>query len=134
MVSANGVAGTLRTQVSNGDYSLWADAPVAKGGGGSGFGAHQLLEASFASCICMAVRMRAAADAIPLSSVEVDVSLTLPEDGGPAQLGYSLTLTGPLCGSQRKTLEDAARQCPVRTTLSRGFIFAEKPEPTEAFE
>lgn len=132
MVKANGIAGTLRTQVSNGEHSFFADAPVAKGGGGSGFGAHQLLEASFASCICMAVRMRASADAIPLTSVEVDVTLSLPEDDGPVQLGYSLTLSGPLSASQRKTLKGAAQQCPVRTTLSRGFAFAEKPHPAQA--
>lgn len=129
MISANGVAGTLRTQVSNGDYSLWADAPVAKGGAGSGFGAHQLLESSFAACICMAVRMRAATEAIPLRTVEVDVTLKLPETG-PAVLGYKLTLVGPLSLAQRASLEEAATQCPVRSTLSRGFTFESTAQAT----
>jgi putative redox protein len=123
MITATGQGGTLRTVVGNGAHQLAADAPVAKGGEGAGFGAHQLLEASLAACISMAVRMDAAAKGLALQAVTVTVSLTHPNEE-TIRFEYQLRVTGDLTDADRAGLDHAAQQCPVRSTLSKTLQFA----------
>jgi putative redox protein len=111
------------TVISNGVHQLVADAPVAKGGEGAGFGAHQLLEASLAACISMAVRMDAAARGLALDAVTVTVSLSRPDEK-TTRFEYQLTVTGDLTDADRAGLDYAAQQCPVRSTLSKRLEFA----------
>jgi hypothetical protein len=53
-------------------------APIDKGGGGTGFGAHELLEGALAVCISMAGRMYTAAHSIPLEHVSTQVQWRRP--------------------------------------------------------
>ncbi|MEO7774524.1 MAG: OsmC family protein [Steroidobacteraceae bacterium] len=100
-----------------------ADAPTAKGGGGAGFGAHELLEAALAVCLNMAVRMHAESNGLPLTGVNTRVSLHRPAPDTVC-FEYSLELTGPLTDDHRGQLEEIARTCPVRQTLSKRIDFA----------
>ena len=122
MIQADSIAGSYPTTVSNGNHELIADAPIAKGGGGSGFGAHELLEAALAACLNMAVRMCANANGIPLQSVRTRVSLQRPTDD-IVRFRYTLEFTGALSEQQRAELEFAAETCPVRQTLSKQLNF-----------
>jgi putative redox protein len=110
------------TIARNGRVSIQLDAPVAKGGSGEGFGSHDLLEASIAVCINMAVRMYAAANGIPLVAVSTRVELSKP-DATTTQFTYWLELEGELTPGQKAALHEAARTCPVRQTLSRRIEF-----------
>jgi len=108
--------------VTNGRLEIRADAPVEKGGGGAGLGAHELLEAALAACLNMAVRMHADQHAIPLGSVTTSVSLRRP-DPQTVCFDYSLELDGPLTADQRNVLHRVAGTCPVRQTLSKNLQF-----------
>jgi putative redox protein len=114
--------GAYRTAVSNGRHEIVADAPIDKGGGGTGFGAHELLEAALAACINMSVRMYATAQSIPLEDVSTEGSIETP---CPDQVvfEYSLELQGLLNNEQRKLLARAAQECPVSQTLSKRLEF-----------
>ena len=122
MIRTDSLPAAYRTTVRSDTHELTADAPIAKGGGGEGFGAHQLLEASLATCINMAVRMHAAQAAIPLRAVSTWVELTWP-DAQTTEFRYGLTLDGPLSEEQKQELHDVAENCPVRRTLSRNLMF-----------
>lgn len=99
-----------------------ADTTEDKGGGGSGFRPHELLEAALATCMNMAATMYAAKHAIPLSRVVTKVTL---DRSGSEQVAfsYSVELSGKLTAQQRDVIMSAMRVCPVRKTLSRGVRF-----------
>ncbi len=122
MVTTESTPRPYVTIARNGRIAIQLDAPVAKGGGGEGFGSHDLLEASIAVCINMAVRMHAAANGIPLESVTTQVELSMP-DAATTRFNYSLQLEGELTPNQQSSLFEAARRCPVRETLSRRIEF-----------
>jgi putative redox protein len=122
MIRTRSLPQRYTTALSNGRQEVFADAPIEKGGGGAGLGAHELLEAALAVCINMAVRMHADQHTIPLSSVTTRVSIQRP-DGHTVRFDYGIELSGPLSAAQREELEAAARACPVRQTLSKHLEF-----------
>jgi putative redox protein len=122
MVTTDSRSEQFVTLASNGRVSIQIDAPVNKGGGGKGFGAHELLEASIAACINMSVRMYAAANNIPLESVATSVTIERPNDQ-TARFAQSVELRGPLTEEQRTALRTVAESCPVRQTLSKKLEF-----------
>jgi putative redox protein len=65
IIQVDSLPPAYRGIVRNSSHELTSDAPIAKGGGGMGFGAHDLLEASLAACLNMAVRMHADVRGIP---------------------------------------------------------------------
>lgn len=122
MIQVDSLPSAYRGIVRNGSHEMTADAPVAKGGGGTGFGAHELLEASLAACLNMAVRMHSAQNRIPLDHVSTTVKLSWP-DAHTSRFEYSIVLTGDLTAAQRNELEAVAERCPVRQTLSKILVF-----------
>ena len=122
MVTTESTPRPYVTIARNGRIAIQLDAPIAKGGGGEGFGSHDLLEASVAVCINMAVRMYAAANGIALVAVSTRVELS-KSDAATTQFIYSLELEGELTPGQKAALHEAARTCPVRQTLSRRIEF-----------
>jgi putative redox protein len=122
MVTTESTPRPYVTIARNGLVTMQLDAPVAKGGGGEGFGAHDLLEASIAVCINMAVRMHAVANGISLASVSTHVELSKP-DATTSRFNYSLQLQGQLTPAQKAELHEVARTCPVKETLSRRIEF-----------
>jgi putative redox protein len=126
MIRTRSLPELFRSAVSNGVHEIHTDAPVNKGGEGTGFGAHDLLEAALATCINMAVRMCAAEHAIPLEHVTTRVNLERP-DSERVVFNYALELAGPLSSEQRQQLEHVADACPVRQTLSKRLEFHAAP-------
>lgn len=57
MIETRSLPKAYRGVATNSQCEMHTDAPLAKGGGGTGFGAHELLEAALATCVNMAVRM-----------------------------------------------------------------------------
>jgi putative redox protein len=127
MITTESTSRPYVTIARNGRVAIQLDAPVAKGGGGEGFGSHDLLEASIAVCVNMAVRMFAAANGIPLAAVSTKVELSQP-DARTTRFTYSLKLEGDLSSEQKAALQEAARACPVRQTLSRRIEFQQADE------
>jgi putative redox protein len=74
---------TYQTEFTNGVARGIANAPLNKGGAGAGFGPHELLEAALATCINMAIRMRADKLGIVLGSVSTTVRLDRSRPHGP---------------------------------------------------
>ena len=122
MITTTSTEERFRTIVTNGQRELDADPPRDKGGTGSGFGAHELLEAAFAACMNMAIRMRAVADGIPVPNVRTAVRLVRP-NSEQVMFEYHVELSGDLSDEQRAALMQAADACPVRQTLSRQLRF-----------
>jgi putative redox protein len=127
MVTTESTPRPYVTIARNGRVTMQLDAPVAKGGGGEAFGAHDLLEASIAVCINMAVRMHAVAKGIALDSVSTQVELSKP-DSMTSRYNNSLQLEGQLTPAQEAELHEVARSCPVRETLSRRIEFHARDE------
>lgn len=124
MIQTHSLPQSYTTAVTDTRHEMTADAPIDKGGGGAGFGAHELLEAALAACINMAVRMHADTHAIPLDGVTTRVMLHR-SDPETARFEYALEITGSLSLAQREQLATVARSCPVRRTLSKRLEFQE---------
>lgn len=122
MIRAESLPGAFRTTASNGRYEITADAPIDEAAAVRASAAHELLECSIAVCINMAVRMHAAQHSIPLDQVTTQVRLDrpTPED---VVFEYAIELRESLSEEQRQALHRAARECPVRQTLSKRLEF-----------
>lgn len=114
-----------QTQFTNKIHSAISDNTKDKGGNGSGFRPHELLEAAFATCMNMTLRMYADQHDIPLSNTTTRVTLdrTLP---GETIFEYEIDLEGSLSQEQRDRLLEIVKKCPVRQTLSKRIGFRER--------
>lgn len=114
----------LRYQVefTNGTQRADADVLPIKGGRGSGFGPHELMEASLACCINMWIRMQA--DKMGIQTGPVSVTVTLHREH-PQQATFecAITLDDKLTPEQRAALLEAADDCPVRRTFLKQLSF-----------
>ena len=115
----------------NGKQEAWSDAPLAKGGQGTGFGPHELLEASLACCINMWIRMQA--DKLGITLGQIDVTVTLKRDHPEeAVFDSEIKIGGSLTDADRTTLLTAAADCPVKRTLSKRLLFRNNSNPVAA--
>jgi len=112
---------TYQTSFTNGTHDAVADVPVEKGGSGAGFGPHELLEAAFATCLTMTVRMYAAKHAIPLAGASCEVRIDRSNPDAVA-LNYELDFEGMLTEEQSNRLRAAASKCPVARTLTGAIV------------
>ena len=123
MVTTRSTNQKFLTTAGNGRVEIQLDAPATKGGTGEHFGPHELLEASIACCINMAVRMHAAAHGLALDRVQTTTRIVRPDEG-TVRFEQSLQLTGNLSDADRAVLLEVAANCPVRQTLSRRIEFS----------
>lgn len=109
-------------QFTNGTQHADADVLPIKGGQGAGFGPHELLEASIATCITMWIRMQADKLGITVGQISVTVSLKRdhPQE---AVFDYTVDLDAAVSADQRATLLQLADDCPVRRTLLKKLSF-----------
>jgi putative redox protein len=116
MITTHSKEPRFLVQFTNGTQQGEADVPPIKGGQGAGIGPHELLEASLATCINMWIRMQADQLGIAVGPIEVTVNLKRdhPEE---AVYEYTVKLDCSLSDEHRKTLLQAADNCPVRRTL-----------------
>jgi putative redox protein len=122
MITAKSERERYKTSFAGGKHRGLADATVEKGGGESGFRPHELLEAGFACCMNMWLRMYADKHSMPLAGVETKVSINR-DKAGESVFEYSIELEGELTQKQRRELLKAAETCSVRQTLSRDISF-----------
>jgi len=122
MITAKSERARYKTSFVGGEHRGFADATVEKGGGELGFRPHELLEAGFACCMNMWLRMHADKHSMPLVGVETRVSINRDKEG-EAIFEYAIELKGKLTQVQRRALLKAAESCSVRQTLSRNISF-----------
>ena len=122
MIRATSDSARYSTRFTDGTYEGVADTTADKGGGGSGFRPHSLLEAALATCVNVTVRMYADNHNIPLAGVNTRVSL---DRSAPDQttFEYEVEFAGDLTPEQVEKLHQAASACPVRRTLSKTIRF-----------
>jgi len=113
-----------QTHFTNGTNVCISDTTIDKGGSGAGFRPHELLEASFATCMNMSMRMYAREHSIPLSFVSTIVTLNRnkPDE---VSLEYNINFPDNLSEANRQTLLEVIKSCPVRKTLSKKITFRE---------
>ena len=117
MICSHGCTTPYQAEFTTGTHTAVADAPVAKGGGGRGFGPHELLEAALATCLTMTAQMVAAEHGYPLTGVRSEVRIDRTDPDAPV-LSYHLTFDGSLTPHQQRHLREAAAGCPVGRTLT----------------
>lgn len=131
MIKTKSEAPSYRTRVSSDGHQFMSDTIQDYGGGNAGFRPHELLEAAFASCLNIWLRMHAAKHGLPLVSVETTVELQKHQPD-EATFEYAIELSGELTDAQRKELLEIAEACPVRETLSRPLKFRRLEEQARA--
>jgi len=116
-----------QTQFTNGTNVCISDTTIDKGGSGAGFRPHELLEAAFATCMNMSMRMYARKHSIPLSSVSTMVALNRNK---PDEVSFEYNIYFPdnLSEANRQALLEVIKSCPVRQTLSKKITFQEYHE------
>ena len=110
------------TRFSDGKHAGMADTTAEKGGSGSGFRPHELLEAALATCVNMTIRMYADNHGIPLQGVTTRVRLDR-QGSEQAIFNYEVEFVGDLAPEHTEKLLRAAHACPVRHTLSGAIVF-----------
>lgn len=124
MIETTSIDPPYAAHFSDGEHMGIADTTEDKGGSQSGFRPHDLLEAAFACCLNMTVRMYADSHTIPLQEVRTKVTLDRETNPEEAIFRYEIILEGDLTEEERTKLLSAARACPIKKTLSRKISFA----------
>jgi putative redox protein len=127
LIRTKGARQNYRTLVASDAHQVLTDAPVAKGGGGEGFGPHELLEAALASCLNMSVRMQAAALELVVDNVRTAVSIDRSRDE-EATFSYAIDFDSSFGDEERAQLIAAAVDCPVIKTLRKRLVFTPAPQ------
>ncbi len=117
MIQAKNSTGTFRTSFSSQVSTSEADLPIAKGGGGQGFGPHELIEAGLATCMVMTARMYANEHGWKLADAACQVRIERSATGDVTFV-YSLQLPG-LTSEQQRKITVLVTQCPVARTLTQ---------------
>jgi len=122
MISVVSKINKYQCKATNGKFEIMADATKDMGGKNDGFRPHELLEAAFATCLHMSIRMRADKLGLKTSDVKVDVEIDKkhPEK---TVFNYKLEINGDLNEEERKKLNKTAQDCPVHKTLSKNILF-----------
>ncbi|MBC2602295.1 OsmC family protein [Puniceicoccus vermicola] len=122
MITAGSECRPYKTKFTNKTLVSFSDNTTEKGGSGDGFRPHELLEAAFACCMNMSVRMYAEENSMNLDSVTTTVTIDRSEPG-EACFEYSIQLSGDLSKEETDSILEAVKNCPVRKTLSSKLSF-----------
>jgi putative redox protein len=125
MIKSKSLKNKFECQFTNGRYDALSDASKEFGGGGSGLGPHELVEAAYACCISIWLRKNAEKHKIPLEGISTQVSLDRSTPG-EVKIEYRIELTGPLNEDQSNKLRKYAKTYPVRKTLLSEISFHEQ--------
>jgi putative redox protein len=128
VIVASTGAGPLEQIMLDGRHSLYADEPVATGGGDTGPGPYELLLMALGSCTSMTIEMYATRRKWLLEQVVVRLrhERVHAEDCADCEdvnsmldrIELGLELIGPLDEGQRARLLQIAEKCPVHRTLT----------------
>lgn len=114
------------TIFTDGKNEAVCDTTLDKGGSGSGFRPHDLLEAALACCLNMSLRMAADNHKIALREIKVSVLLNR-DDPEQTIFEYGVELDGDLTEHQKRMLLELAGSCPVSKTISKKISFRRSP-------
>lgn len=115
--------GKFTQEVKAGKHAFTTDEPESMGGLDKGPSPYQELLAALGACTAMKVRHEAEKQNIPLDHVTVELSHSVEKgEGGKRKdvIARKLVLAGDLSPEQMQTLTDAANDCPLYNTLTRG--------------
>lgn len=121
--SSTEAAGAFR-QVLHFDagHVVHADSAKEGGGGETAPSAHDLFDASLASCKALTAHWYAKQRGYPLERVTTEVSRDDSHERDKAEPWYGLTVKvkfeGPLTDEQRKRLFDVLERCPVHKLMT----------------
>jgi putative redox protein len=128
VIVASTGAGPLEQIMLDGRHTLYADEPVATGGGDTGPGPYELLLMALGSCTSMTIEMYATRRKWPLEQVVVRLrhervhaeDCADCEDANSMldQIELGVELIGPLDEGRRARLLQIAEKCPVHRTLT----------------
>ena len=124
MIQAQSLVPSFSTELKSPTHTILSDVTVDKGGGATGMGPHELLEAALASCMQITLQMGAAKYGFDpgSSSCEVELDRSVPER---TTFVYKLNLDPNLTQEQAEHMRRFASKCPVRKTLSAEIGFRE---------
>jgi putative redox protein len=123
--SARSIDGSLRHEVDvNGRHTIVTDLPSSVGGHNAGPAPHELLAATFASCVSTMIVLYGQARDLNLDGIRVDVDYDA--DATPRQIQTAVHLPAGLTDAQTTAVRRVAETCPVRDALSAGFVFHER--------
>jgi putative redox protein len=122
MIIAGSAAPAYRPPFTDNEHHGVADTTREKGGSGSGFWPHHLLEAALATCINITLRKYADKHGIPLKEASTKVVLDRSRSEETI-FGYEVALTGDLTADQRTALLQVAGDCAVKQALSKRISF-----------
>lgn len=123
MIHAESLAAPYQTRFSCGELSAIADTTAEKGGAGSGFRPHDLLEAALACCMTMTLRMYAEKHALPWAGSAVEVVLNRQNPEQPL-FECKVLFADSVPEMARARMLQIVERCPVRRTLSGAMGFA----------
>lgn len=122
MIVTHSEAEPYAVRFMDGKHAGRADAIVADGGREAGFKPFALLEASFATCTAMTIRMYADRHGWSLPGLEVRVKLDQSRPDAPV-LRYDIDFgTADLAPDIRERLLRVATACPVHKALSKPMV------------
>lgn len=118
-VQVASTAAPYRTHIQAGAHSLYADEPIADGGGDTGASPYQLLLASLGSCTVITLQMYAQRKGW---NIGVQASLNLIREADTTTIYREISLSGELDATQRERLLQVAKACPVAKILSGSVV------------
>ncbi len=123
LVGENGL-GRYQQSVRVGRHNMLADEPATVGGDDAGPAPFDYVMAGLGACTSMTLRMYAERKGLPLTRVEVELSLSQEEIDGVRQhrIHRQIRLEGALSKEQSQRLLEIANRCPVHRALSASFI------------
>lgn len=110
------------TEISNENTVVLSDVTEEKGGKGQYFRPHDLLCASFASCLNITTRMVLDRKNIKYEKVIVKVDLDRSDESKTKFL-YDIDIIGDISTETKEIIITMVRNCPVRKTLSKEIEF-----------
>lgn len=119
---------SLRQEIQIRDKTVVVDEPRDVGGGDEGPSPYELLLGALGSCTAMTIIMYAGRKGWRVDGIRVelehdriharDCATCDTEEGFLDRIRLQIAVDGPLHEEQRARLEEVARRCPVRKTLS----------------